>query len=542
MRSPKFNLRRKKWEEKVGWDDSNLDRIVKSTEVLPEDLQDFTIPMVLIGGDVVSLYPNMKKNEVSARVKEAILMSSIKWSEVDYLEGVRYIALNLSAEECLTSGLRRVVPYRRKTPGSRPGIRGAGPRGKTRGNQEQWVFPEIVLSEEEKREIVAMVVSLATKAMFDLHHYQFGGTTFKQTDGGPIGLRGTCAIARIAMQIFDIKWKKILNRCNLTTWLIKRYMDDLTCLLPPIRKGWRWSEGEVVYCKRWELEDANLTPTEVTRRVLMGSMQVVEDYLKFTTETGDDFEDGWLPTLDVALSVDHTNRVNFRFFEKKTTTIRTVQKATAMNENSKQQVVSNDLIRRLLNTSQNMGATEFRKVVDQYGHKLLNSGYDLNQTRKILIAGIKGYEEKIIRCGQENRKLRRTAKESQGARTRRQLLSKTTWFKGNGRRKDWYKGGRKGAKLQGGLDTRNTDMEPTTVLFIDYSKGGEPARRMKDLMTRISKTIGFTIKVVERTGRSLKEQFPLTTLWDGAGCGRDECITCSQGAEMIPPCTQRSVV
>ena len=49
---------------------------------------------------------------------------------------------------------------------------------------------------------------------------------------------------------------------------------------------------------------------------------------------------------------------------------------TAMNENSKQQVVSNDLIRRLLNTSQNMGATEFRKVVDQYGQKLLNSGYD----------------------------------------------------------------------------------------------------------------------------------------------------------------------
>ena len=35
---------------------------------------------------------------------------------------------------------------------------------------------------------------------------------------------------------------------------------------------------------------------------------------------------------------------------------------------------------------------------------------------------------------------------------------------------------------------------------------------------------------------------PLTTLWDGSGCGREECITCTQGAEMYPPCTQRSVL
>ena len=102
-------------------------------------------------------------------------------------------------------------------------------------------------------------------------------------------------------------------------------------------------DGKILFSKRWEQEDAELTTTEVTRRILMGSMQVVEDYLSFTTETGEEYEDGWLPTLDVSLKVDHLkNRIMFKFYEKATTTKRTVQKATTMNENSKIQVVANE--------------------------------------------------------------------------------------------------------------------------------------------------------------------------------------------------------
>ena len=127
---------------------------------MPEDLQDFTVPMVVIGGDVVSLYPNMKIKEVSNRIMEAILMSPIKWKEVDYLEAIRYIALNLSADECRKSGLQRVLPWRRKKSGTKPGLRGKGPRGRVRGDQEQWVFPDITLTEDEKKRIIAMVVSL----------------------------------------------------------------------------------------------------------------------------------------------------------------------------------------------------------------------------------------------------------------------------------------------------------------------------------------------------------------------------------------------
>ena len=54
--------------------------------------------------------------------------------------------------------------------------------------------------------------------------------------------------------------------------------------------------------------------------------------------------------------------------------------------------------------------------------------------------------------------------------------------------------------------------------------------------------IGFRIKVVERTGRTLHSYFPLTRLWDGLECGRQDCITCKQGLEDIQTCNRSSLV
>ena len=76
-------------------------------------------------------------------------------------------------------------------------------------------------------------------------------------------------------------------------------------------------------------------------------------------------------------------------------------------------------------------------------------------------------------------------------------------------------------------DKKEQEKEPQTVMFVDYTKGGELAASMRELAKRLSSVTDFTVKVVERTGASLKEQFPTTTLWDGSSCGREDCTTCS---------------
>ena len=79
-------------------------------------------------------------------------------------------------------------------------------------------------------------------------------------------------------------------------------------------------------------------------------------------------------------------------------------------------------------------------------------------------------------------------------------------------------------------------------MFVDYTKYGELASSMRELAKRLSEVTDFTVKVVERTGTSLKEQFPTTTLWDGSNCGRKDCTTCNQGAEELPNCKKASLV
>ena len=118
-----------------------------------------------------------------------------------------------------------------------------------------------------------------------------------------------------------------------------------------------------------------ITPERRTKELLAKSMEGVESYLQFTMESGEDFEGGWLPTLDTSLKVGGDNQIMFKFYEKETTSKRTVQKRTAMEQNTKIQIVSNDLVRRMCNTMEELGEQERHVVIDGYAQKLLNSGY-----------------------------------------------------------------------------------------------------------------------------------------------------------------------
>ena len=81
---------------------------------------------------------------------------------------------------------------------------------------------------------------IATKFMFENHLYTFAGKVFRQGSGGPIGLRGTCGIARLVMQMWDQKWMTRINKARIVIALAMRYMDDGRAILAPIRPGWRW--------------------------------------------------------------------------------------------------------------------------------------------------------------------------------------------------------------------------------------------------------------------------------------------------------------
>ena len=178
-------------------------------------------------------------------------------------------------------------------------------------------------------------------------------------------------------------------------------------------------------------------------------------------------------------------------------------------------------------------------MVDGYAQKLLNSGYEEHQVRRILVMGIKGFENKRLRHAKLGWRLRRTAEESGDMRARRKLLAKTNWYKK--RRKENLYDNNGGSKRKAGKEQQR-HMENKTVLFVEQTVNGELGKRLREMMTRISPILGFGVKIVERNGAPLKNKFPQASLWEGAHCGRNNCITCNQGAEFITPCSRRSLV
>ena len=54
--------------------------------------------------------------------------------------------------------------------------------------------------------------------------------------------------------------------------------------------------------------------------------------------------------------VGEDNQINYKYFEEDTCSRRTFQSRTAMSENNKMQILSNDTVRRILTTREELGA------------------------------------------------------------------------------------------------------------------------------------------------------------------------------------------
>ena len=288
--------------------------------------------------------------------------------------------------------------------------------------------------------------------------------------------------------------------------------------------------------------------------VVKKTVEKASEYLEFTYESGEDCTDGWLQTLDTSLKVNEKNKVDYRYYEKPTTTNTTIRKTSAMSENPKVQCLSNDLVRRLLNTREKLPNSYRADVVDRYGTKLLTSGFSKDQTKRILVNGMKGYiskRERRRKLGDGKGgvgRIHHTAEESSHRRIRKKLLSRTSWYKDKRNQEDHETpggclGSSKGPRGAGSRPKKgNTPLRTRAVLFLEQTPQGELARRIREQIQILEPTLGYKVRVVERTGRSIKNMFAQTSIWQGLQCDREQCVTCNQGGEDRPDCTRSGVV
>ena len=248
--------------------------------------------------------------------------------------------------------------------------------------------------------------------------------------------------------------------------------------------------------------------------------------------------------MDTNLIVDPSNRVFYKYFEKPTTINTTILKNTAMAENPKIQCLSNDLVRRLLNTKEELPSQYRADILNKYGVKLLTSGYEYDQVRRILMNGAKGYLSKVERRKKDGGRLHRTAAKSSQARQRRKLLGKTSWYRDKRIKEDEKTKNQEGGRSSGsrGNQGANQTLKTRAVLFVEQTPRGALANELRERLQGLGATIGFKIRVVERTGKSILSNFSQLQTWKGLQCGREECVTCNQVGSELPDCTRSSVM
>ena len=72
---------------------------------------------------------------------------------------------------------------------------------------------------------------------------------------------------------------------------------------------------------------------------------------------------------------------------------------------------------------------------------------------------------------------------------------------------------------------KRKDLKTRAVLLLEATPMGELARRVREQLARMEDILGYRIKVVERTGRSLVSCLSQSKIGQGMVCGREICLT-----------------
>ena len=131
--------------------------------------------------------------------------------------------MNMEPDQVRKLDERRLIPDIKFTMGQRPGITSKEAKEKnTKEGETKWRFKDEnaePLHWDLKR-LIALAVHISVKVAFSNYLYTFGGHTYRQKAGGPIGSRLTMAVSRVLMGRWSHKLRDILKESNLPLYLL----------------------------------------------------------------------------------------------------------------------------------------------------------------------------------------------------------------------------------------------------------------------------------------------------------------------------------
>ena len=305
---------------------------------------------VITSLDVKALYPSIPHNEASREVAEFVMTSeNFTVENFDSRSAQIFIASNMSETQIKQEGIENLIPERSYKYGNRPQntTLELTTMNKTQTTSHdnlttsqapsKWKTKDVPNNEITRRKLCSLVLQIAVLNIFQQHCYTFNGTTYKQLEGCPIGLKLTGIIARIIMDSWARKFISTLDNAGIELHLFIKYVDDVNLVVQRVttKTGSFWNRNMTSICQiQQTITDSD---NNTTYKILLETANSIYKYLDFTIDTVENHPTSRVPMLDLQTWVETFqnlegklySQVLYSYYEKPVTSSRVTQASSA---------------------------------------------------------------------------------------------------------------------------------------------------------------------------------------------------------------------
>ena len=172
-----------------------------------------------------------------------------------------------------------------------------------------------------RRTIVGATVQVAIQALFGGFTHTFNGKIYCQQGGGPTGTRFAMAVGQVLMEF-------VLDKMRTYFWNTDKELEmelidlilyeyDGRAFLNTMSWDYRFLGDRFGYLRTAYEENKkdNRDPKDITNFELLKAYNSLSAAMKFTVDRREDYDDGYIPTIDFKLKKVGKNRFIHTFFE-----------------------------------------------------------------------------------------------------------------------------------------------------------------------------------------------------------------------------------
>ena len=476
-----------------------------------------TLPQIVTGSfDVKALYPSLDINHSSTIIDKLIRESEVNF-DCDVLDMALHLAATNTQEQINKMGLSEVVHTRRYKHGARPIIISKSVTGTEteRETLDSWIPPTRAPTPLEVKQMLATVISQAVALVMKSHVYTNSDVIWQQLFGGAIGIRATCEVAKLVMLEHDrILWLKVAE-----AGIIKvdsgRYVDDENPTFEPTPFGARLINGHISIINEHIESDKTIPHDKRTFGLVLQIANSIWENIQFTMEVPSDNESGYIPVLDMQVGINQVGQITRKFYSKPMNTPYTILARSAHSWQTKRATLTQEGVRRMLNTSTNTPQSERNQILTDWDLKMNLSGYNKSFRGNVISSAILIYNQKLLLAQQGGQPVHRPSGWNASERDLNKNINKHTWYHGNGK------------------------IANQAPLIIDSTPSGKMESEIRDILAEASKNSNVNIKLVVRGGRKIVKNAP-SDPFASRLCSRPQCKVCTSH-ESMGGCKQASI-